>query len=417
MVSEFLKNEGMHPDCIDFAAEYAAFYSEMEKGLLKDNASSLAMLPTYLAGVSKPPRNSTALAIDLGGTNIRVALVHFDGGGRASFEDFRRFLMPTRSIEKDEFFDEIAGYVAYAVEKCDKIGFCFSYPIDIMPDKDARLICFGKKIKVKGAEGVLIGRELKAALLRRGISVDKQVIMLNDSPALLLGGIAGYGYGEEGFAGFILGTGLNTCYFEKTSNIGKLRGTFNEPEMLINMESGQYSGIKQSRADMAVDLKSGTPGEKCLEKMVSGAYLLDVFTETLKIANSEGIVPDELISKVEQDGLSFGEINQFCENPRGSSLYSLTGKPEELNELFTLIYDRTAKLCAISLAALASKAAKNGAVNIFADGSTYYKNAPLKNRINDYIDKYIVRKMGIDVRILGFDDAVMTGTAIAALAN
>ncbi len=417
MISEFLKKEGMHPDCINLDVESAAFYAEMEKGLLKDNGSSLAMLPTYLAGVTTPPRNSKALAIDLGGTNIRVALVHFDSDGRASFEDFRKFLMPTQSMEKDEFFDEIAGYASYAVEKCDKIGFCFSYPIDAMPDKDARLICFGKKIKVKNAEGVLIGRELKNALSRRGITGDKQIVMLNDSPALLLGGIAGSGYGEEGFAGFILGTGLNTCYFEQTSKIGKLRGSYNEPEMLINLESGQYSGIKQSRADVAVDLKSGTPGEKCLEKMTSGAYLLDIFTETLRIAHSERIISDELMAKVDRDGLGFGEINLICENPSESELYSLTRNPEELRELFTLIYDRTAKLCAINLMALAKRAEKNGALRIFVDGSTYYKNEILKNRVNYYIDEYIIRKMGIDVKLSGFDDAVITGTAIAALTN
>ena len=417
MVSEFLKSQGMHPDCIDFDAESAAFYSAMEQGLLKENGSSIPMLPTYLAGVSEPPRNSTALAIDLGGTNIRVALMHFDGEGRVSLGDLKKFLMPTQSMGKDEFFDEVAGYVASSAEKCDKIGFCFSYPIDMLPEKDARLICFGKKIKVKDAEGVLIGSELKKALARRGTSGDKHIVMLNDSPALLLGGIANSCFGDGGFAGFILGTGLNSCYIERTSNIGKLRGAYSEPDMIINLESGEYSGIKQSRADIAVDLKSGTPGEKHLEKMMSGAYLQDVFTETLRVACSEKIISDELMTKIDRDGLSFNEINLFCDNPGSSALNSLTSKPEDLRELLTLIYERTAKLCAINLTALASKAAINGAVSIFIDGSTYYKNELLRSGINRYIDEHIVRKMGLDVRLLGFDDAVLTGTAIAALTN
>ncbi len=407
----------MHPDCIDFSAETAAFYSAMEQGLLKDNGSSIPMLPTYLTGVSKPPRNSTALAIDLGGTNIRVALMHFDDGGRASYEYYQTFLMPTRAMDKDEFFDEIAGYILPCVDKCDKIGFCFSYPIDMLPEKDARLICFGKKIKVKGSEGVLVGRELKNALSRRGVSADKHIVMLNDSPALLLGGIAASGYGEGGFAGFILGTGVNSCYIEKTANIKKLSGEYTEAEMIINLESGMYSGIKQSRADMAVDLKSGTPGEKRFEKMMSGAYLLDVFKETLRIAHSSRLISNELMTKADVEGLSFNEINGFCENPKESGLYSLTSSPEELRELFTLIYDRTAKLCSINIAALASKAARNGAVSIVVDGSTYHKNEILKNRVNYYINEYIIRKMGIDVKLSGFDNAVLTGTAIAALTN
>ena len=293
MVSEFLKNQGLHPDCIDFDAELRGFLAEMECGLKREGESSLAMLPTYLSSARVPKNGRRVLALDVGGTNIRAALAKIENGG-AVFEDVRRTRVPERVMEKEEFFDELAEHCAFAAEKCDGIGFCFSYLMDSLPSGDARLKRLSKKVQIRGAEGSLIGAEFKSALLRRGIDFNGNVTVLNDASALLLGGRALSGAKNGGFAGFILGTGVNSCYVERTKNMTPC-GAYAEKEMIINLESGAYSGIRQSAADEAVDRKSGTYGEKRLEKMVGGAYLVDVFHEALCRAYDEGERRDALI--------------------------------------------------------------------------------------------------------------------------
>ena len=105
-------------------------------------------------------------------------------------------------ISKDEFFQTIAQYVRPLAEKCDRIGFCFSYPSEILPDKDGRLIHFCKEVQAPGVVGQLIGKNLLEAL---GMP-EKQIVLLNDTVATLLAGkSASLGRDYDSFIGFILG--------------------------------------------------------------------------------------------------------------------------------------------------------------------------------------------------------------------
>ena len=57
--------------------------------------------------------------------------------------------MPGRNsqISSNEFYDNIALSLKPFSHSFAKIGFCFSYPTEILPNKDGRLLHWTKEIK------------------------------------------------------------------------------------------------------------------------------------------------------------------------------------------------------------------------------------------------------------------------------
>ncbi len=110
------------------------------------------MIPTFIETAREVPRGEKVIALDAGGTNLRVAVVRFDASGKPVIEDLARHRMPgvDEEIGKDEFFRRMAGFVLPFAGRADRIGFCFSYAVEMMPDKDGKLMHFSKEIKAPG---------------------------------------------------------------------------------------------------------------------------------------------------------------------------------------------------------------------------------------------------------------------------
>jgi hexokinase len=111
-------------------------------------------------------------------------------------------------ISAEAFYEAFADFLMPVVEASETIGFCFSYPAEIMPDCDARLIHWTKQIKVPSVVGTLIGSGLQEQLAKRGFK--RKAVILNDTVATLLAGkSAGVAKDYSAYVGFILGTGTN----------------------------------------------------------------------------------------------------------------------------------------------------------------------------------------------------------------
>jgi len=101
--------EGIFSVTIDDAREIIdAFHQEMRSGL-SGMESSLKMIPSFVA----PPTGTEKgryLALDLGGTNIRILAVELDGKGNASVSAVSRFVVPEQKMcgTGVELFDYIA---------------------------------------------------------------------------------------------------------------------------------------------------------------------------------------------------------------------------------------------------------------------------------------------------------------------
>jgi len=172
-VKTFLANQGMYHEDIGIQETCDLFLDEMEKGLAGRDGS-LAMLPTYIETERELPRNQPVIVMDAGGTNFRVATVCFKDQGDPEIADFRVFPMPgiKKEVSKQHFFGTMAGYVADIIGKSDSVGFCFSYPIEMFPSKDGRVLYFSKEIKAPEVVGQMIGASLNEAIVESTTQAD-----------------------------------------------------------------------------------------------------------------------------------------------------------------------------------------------------------------------------------------------------
>ena len=268
-----LRALGMHPDCCGFADCEKSFYDGMDAGLA-GHSTGMMMLPTYISAEGTVPRGEKILVMDAGGTNFRRAVAWFDESGKLVLDHFEKRPMPgTRGeLSVEEFFDEIAEALLPVLAESDRIGFCFSYTAEVTPDIDGRVVRIDKEVTVRGCEGQLVGASLIKELERRGIH-GKSAVILNDTVAVLLGGSAVLDKtAYSGFFGQVSGTGTNTCCAVPYAAIKKLHRS--EPgEILVNLESGLYSGMPRGKFDLMLDEMSKDPGHKFFEKMTAGVYL------------------------------------------------------------------------------------------------------------------------------------------------
>jgi hexokinase len=284
----------MYPGDIDIAGLCDVFEAEMAKGLSSyGGGSSLMMIPTYIKLEENIPAGRPVIVIDAGGTNFRTAVVHFDDSMNCVIEDFNNYPMPGSygEISKEAFFSAIYGYIEPLLDKSDQIGLCFSYPTDIQPDRDGRVLAMSKEIKVAGLIGELINKGILDAIRSKRGESNKTIVQLNDTVATLLGGKASFpNRAFDSYIGLILGTGTNTCYAEETANILKLRGPAPEQDfMLINLESGNFSKAPRGPIDDSLDGKTNDRGKYLFEKAMSGAYQGPLLAEIIRQAAADGL--------------------------------------------------------------------------------------------------------------------------------
>lgn len=426
-VISFLKSNDMYYENIPFNESCDEFISEMEKGLSCDEGT-LKMIPTYLTIDGNIPENKPVIVMDAGGTNFRVAVVTFDDKKQPQISDFNVYPMPgsDKEISKEEFYDKVVGYIEPVLNKSDRIGFCFSYPTKVLPNKDGIVLQMSKQVKIDGIIGDIIGENILKRIKNRGYG-DKKIVILNDTVATLLGGKAFCPEKNfESYIGFILGTGTNTCYIEDCRNIKKIT-EFNKSEnMIINMESGGYGKIKRGLIDNEFDREMIDPNEYLFEKMVSGRYLGPVMFKTIKKAAESNLFTKEFSFNINSiDSLNLKDVSEFLNFPYSNNVLSKCCFDE--NDRLTLFYiidfmiERAAKIVAISLAGTIKKTGKGKnplkPVCITADGSTFYKLKGFREKLDYYVRKNINDEMGYFVEFVKMDNAPVIGAAIAGLIN
>jgi hexokinase len=430
-VKSFLKKYGMDYEAIDIETCCGAFLEEMEKGLAGQK-SSLEMIPTYMETQKPVPVNEPVIAIDAGGTNFRVAVVHFNEKKQPVIQNPMLFQMPgiNKQVSKKEFFAVMAGYVKDFISAGKNIGFCFSYPTEIYPNKDGKLIRFSKEIKAKEVEGQMVGENLNLSLAAMGCRSDKHVVLLNDTVAALLAGRAGFADRVfDSYVGFILGTGTNCCYVEQNKNIKKVKGLDPAKSQIINTESGAFGKAPRGKIDLDYDKTTINPEQQTFEKMISGAYFGPLCLRTIQTAADDGLFstkPVEKLQKIKE--LSTKDINDFMYHPASSNNpLSLALADSGENDTITLYYlvdgliERAAKLTAVKLSSATTKSGKGQnpcrPVCIVAEGTVFYQLKSLKQRVEFYLKQYLEDQKNIYYEIVNVENATLIGAAIAGLTN
>jgi hexokinase len=397
----------------------------MLKGL-EGKESSLRMIPTYIEADNEFLTEVPVVAIDAGGTNFRAAKVKFNIQGKFEISNMVNARMPglEGEISKADFFGTIAGYIKHLAEESDRIGFCFSYPSEILPNKDGKLLQFCKEVQAPGVVGQLIGKNLLETL---GMP-DKQIVLLNDTVATLLAGKStSFGRDYDSFIGYILGTGTNTCYIESNRNILKNPGLDPTKSQIINIESGNFGKAPRTDLDISFDNTTGNPGNYTFEKMFSGGYFGGLCLYTLKTAANEGVFSIETASRIMSlHDISAEDVNNYVSYaPTGCGPLQvwIQNRADEENciKIIESLIDRAAKLVTANLAAVVLKTNKGKSAGrpilITIEGTAFYKLHNLKSLFEKYFSEYLSGERKRFYEFTEVQKSSLVGAALAALIN
>ena len=427
---EFLETNGFVSKQLDRSALVSAFLKEMEAGL-EGEKSSLAMIPTYVTPTGELKRDTPVSVLDAGGTNLRGGTVSFPTGStEAKIEHLEKGTMPGTSeyVAPDAFYGTFAAYLErtkqFAADPA--VGFCFSYACEAAPDGDAKLLHWTKQIQAPEIVGQWIGSELK----KRLSFVPSRLLVLNDTVTTLLAGKACEKPGQRfsAYIGFILGTGTNVAYVQKTAGIAKLPAGDYPAEMIINSESGGFSKIAQSKFDQSMDAKSLDKGCQVFEKMISGAYLGAIGLEIFKAAAKAGFFSEAAAKQVMAlSDLESMHLDNFCakfDNGKPNPLdkvFAAANDAATARRLATPVFERAAILTAIHLAAFIVKTGggtdKSAPVCVCVDGSTYHKTRAVSfpKIVQHELDAMLGPRNVAFALTVCPDNAPMVGAAVAAL--
>ena len=427
-VIAFLKSNSAYYGDIDTKKAVRIFMEDMKRGL-DGEESSLPMIPTYIETEREIPRGKKVVALDAGGTNLRAAVFSIDPQGKPIIENFRKGTMPGfhHEVSAGEFFQTFADFIEDIAGISDTIGFCFSYPAEIFPGKDGKLIQFTKEIKAPEVEGSVIGENLIRYL---GSSKASRVILLNDTVADLLAGMAAHQDKKYGsYIGFILGTGINACYIESNDNITKIRSSDPGGSQVINIEAGFFNKMPRGRLDDMVDSDTQKPGVQLFEKMISGAYFGKLCTVAIKEAAAAGLFTKDTNTLFSESGpWSTADVDRFLHNPwnADSALIPLLDGigGSDRNMVFHLINDlleRTALMTSVSMAAIILKSGKGDdplyPIGLGIDGTTFYRFFDFRFRVEKYLREILSGDIRRYYEILQIEDAPLIGAGIAGLIN
>jgi len=302
----------------ELAAAAKDFSRAMQEGI-SGRPSCLKMLPSFISGPTGKEAGEV-MAVDFGGTNVRILRASLDGSGGVKVVARERFPLKDGSKDytaQDAEAAELFGYIARkAAELAPEggiypLGHTFSFPCEQDGINAARLIHWTKEIKTRGVEGRDVNGILSRALADAKAERVKPVAVINDTVGTLLA--AAYEHRDVDVAS-ICGTGHNTCYLEPAHPLtGK--------PMIVNMESGNFDGFRRTEWDLALDRESDRPGAQLAEKMASGRYLGELVSRAARAMHDAGLLPGS-------DG--------YHRAPTGAELDALiseSGSPKEVAQI------------------------------------------------------------------------------------
>lgn len=345
---------------------------------LPKEQSDLKMLSSYL---SYPTSLSIGnyLALDLGGSNVRVSLIALYGN--KNYTILKSIKKPLKlsgqynyldkTATGSELFNFIATMIKEIITEGEQyyLGHTFSFPFTQTNIDEAYLIEWTKEFKTKAVEGQNVTALLVTALNKLGIFNVEPVAVINDTVATFLA--AAY-TNNNVIIGSICGTGHNTACL-----IG---------DTIFNLESGNFSKIPLNKYDEQFNLLTEKPKKQLLEKLSAGRYLGEVVrtvlldlvdnnvfnstTEAKLILKEPYIINTEFISTI---------LNSGCSNTNKIfAKINISFKDQYQKEIFELVKQiviRAASLVAATYLGIIknnSSNTKNDLV-IAVDGSLYEK--------------------------------------------
>ncbi|KAI5861367.1 hexokinase [Durotheca rogersii] len=279
------------------------------------------MLPSFNHLLPTGNERGRFLALDVGGSTLRVGLVELRGRGTTGRESeivrmvAFKITPEIRMLEGMSFFDWMAGRIHEVVQndiasdqEIIPMGLAWSFPVEQVSLGGGLLLPMGKGLSAtNGLLGQDLGEIIKFACKKQGLNVQLSAIV-NDSSATLLS--QAYVYGSTRF-GLILGTGTNIAVHLPVSAFSRAKFG-NRPEswfesashVIVNTELGMFGKdiLPLTRWDELLNVSHPRPEFQPLEHLVSGYYL----GEICRLA---------IVEAIETTGLLGGKLPPTLEKP------------------------------------------------------------------------------------------------------
>ncbi|KZT50279.1 hypothetical protein CALCODRAFT_444837 [Calocera cornea HHB12733] len=422
-----------------------AFEETLDKGLQKEG-EVVPMIPTFVFGWPRGSETGSYLALDLGGTNLRVCLVTLAGGGKFEITQTKYRLSEEQKQEEGELlFDFCAKCLKTFVDSyladfdlqgaAIPLGFTFSYPCEQERIDHGRLIRWTKGFGNPNVEGYDVAAMFRASLAKHNVPVEL-VSLINDTTGTL---IASQYVNPRTRIGVIFGTGCNAAYMERIGNIPKIKhlGLPDDGEMAINCEWGAFDSfthehLPRTKYDIDIDQTSNKPDEQAFEKLISGRYLGEIFRLVIcEMIDDGSIFLGQNTYKIEKPYVLETAFLSLMEADPTEELLTVVGifthfyglettlaERQFFRALAKLIGTRAARLSACGIAAIVSKMGYlEQGCDVAADGSLYSKYPGFPDRVHQGLFDIFGPK-GNNIRTVHAEDGSGVGSAIiAAMTN
>jgi hexokinase len=365
------------------------------------------MVPTWVMAYPTGYETGTFLALDMGGTNLRVCEIILPEE-KGEFDIIQsKYRMPEelKTANAEELWDYIADCLQQFIEyhhdddelQDMPLGFTFSYPATQEYIDHGILQRWTKGFDIDGVEGKDVVEPFEAALRKRNLPVTV-IALINDTTGTLIASA----YTDDTMKiGCIFGTGCNAAYMENCGSIPKLEHMNLPPDMpmAINCEYGAFDNehvvLPTTPYDVIIDRDSPRPGQQAYEKMIAGFYLGELFRLVLIDLHDNkdvGFFKDQDLTKLrraytlDSSFLSLIEEDPYenlCETyDLFHSKLGIAAKKPELElcrRLAELIGTRAARVSACGVAAICKKKDIKSC-HVGADGSVFNKYPHFKAR-------------------------------------
>ncbi|MEA1927532.1 MAG: hypothetical protein U9N73_04950 [Candidatus Auribacterota bacterium] len=369
----------------------------IREGLNIDDGEIKA-LATYLP----PPAvesGGSAIVIDIGGSNIRAAVISFSPEGEVAIKNGPAVtpLLPDWDSAEEFFACQADLALSLSPPPGLPIGYCFSYPTSATPDRDGVLIRWNKQLQVPDVVGEKVGDLLLSAFRYRKY-ISPKIAVLNDTVAALLGGHLEFGPRGEfsDFIGLIVGTGTNMAAYFPTRLLSEklIDHDYPHKNMAVNLESGNFHPPHLSQFDEKLDATRKNTGLQLMEKTVSGRFIPQIFS-FIQEHRSGPPYPDT------REVFRLGYENR---------------ESQEGTLALTLI-TRSADLVAAGLAGLIDLLDSPGKIGILAEGGVINNNPEYHDRVENKLARLLQDNPENPTRfaLLRMENANLIGAAAAAL--
>lgn len=288
----------------------------------KLRSSNISMLPSYQHTLPTGFETGDFLALDVGGSTFRVALVSLSGkkeNGKSDMQ-IRRIRSVVidekiRGLQGEAFFDWMADRIADMLAEYNHIngttnarlpmGLAWSFPVEQTSPRSGKLLAMGKGFcATHGCEGDDLSELIMRSCNKKGVNVEMRAIV-NDGSATLVS----QAYRDPtARMSLILGTGMNASVYLPTTALSREKfgdrpdAWFDSAKhVLVNTELSMYGKniLPVTRWDDHLNATHRLPDFQPLEYLCTGRYLGEIVRLVLLEAISSaglfnGQIPEHL---------------------------------------------------------------------------------------------------------------------------